>query len=239
MKEEHEGFDHLLLDDHVWAWRLAIFLWAVAGSLFIAMAIPPVRDAIFSMDEAIYDATFPIKIGIVTAAAWVLNFIGSGVFAWPLRIAVTIFLATRRRWEAVAAWVGALVLSEPFIWLLKNLYGRARPPEALVEVASDSFPSGHAIAGAVMAVGLVIAFVPAGAERRNMEVAAAGFALLMGASRMYLGAHYMTDVVSGVAFGAAAAVGAAVIVHRFYLRRFDREQSHAFEALQEQQGGPD
>jgi len=215
--------------------RFALVLWAVAGMLFVAFAIPPVRDVLFSMDEWIYDTTYPIKIGVLTAAAYTLNFIGSGLFAWPFRLLITLILAGKRRWDAVAAWLLALALSEPFIWSLKALYGRARPPEALVETVSASFPSGHAIGGAVMAVGLVIAFVPAGPARRNLELVAAGFALIMGGSRIYLGAHYFTDVLAGVAFGSAAAIGAAVLVHRFLLRRFVRHRQSALEALQARQ----
>jgi len=198
----------------------------------VAMAIPPIRDFVFEIDDWIYETTYPVKIGVLTAGAWFLNFIGGGIFAWPFRMVIAGILAAKKRWEAFYAWLLALALSEPFIWLLKNLYGRERPPEALVEATTGSFPSGHAIGGAVMAVGLVVAFIPAGPERRNLEVVAAGFAFIMGGSRMYLGAHYLTDVISGVAFGAAAAIGAAVIVHRFYVRRFIKEREEAFRVLQ-------
>ncbi len=232
VREEHQGLSHILVDDHEWAWRFALGLWAVAGFLFVLMTITPIRDVIFAMDDWIYETTYPVKIGVVTGLAWFLNFIGGGLFAWPFRTVIALILAAKKRWEAFYAWLLALALSEPFIWLLKNLYGRERPPEALVEATSGSFPSGHAIGGAVMAVGLVVAFVPAGPERRNLEIVAAGFAFVMGGSRMYLGAHYLTDVISGVAFGAAAAIGAAVIVHRSFLRRFIKEREVAYRVLQ-------
>ncbi len=238
-EEEHHGISHLLLDDHVWAWRFSLVLWAVAASLLIAVAIPPLRDAVFAADDWFYETTYPIKIGAVTTMARFLNFIGSGVFAWPFRAVVTVVLVSKRRWQAVAAWVLAIAVSEPFIWILKNAYGRERPPVALVEATSGSFPSGHAIGGAVIAVGLVVAFVPAGPARRNLEIVAAGFALFMGASRVYLGAHYLSDVVAGVAFGAAVAVGSAVVVHRFYLRRFVREREEALRVLQARRAGGD
>ncbi len=77
--------------------------------------------------------------------------------------------------------------------------------------------------------------MPAGPARRNLEITAAGFAFVMGASRIYLGAHYFTDVVAGVAFGAAAAIGAAVVVHRFYLHRFIKQREAAYRALQARQ----
>lgn len=231
-EEEHRFFDYLLLDDHALAWRFSLVLWAIALSLFVAIAIPPIRDVIFSFDEWFYDTTYPVKIPALTQVARFLNFVGSGVFVWPFRIIITLILVAKRRWPAVAAWVLAIAVSEPFIGLLKSAYGRARPPVALVEATSGSFPSGHAIGGAVMAVGLVIAFVPAGPTRRNLEVVAAGFALFMSASRVYLGAHFLSDVLAGVAFGSAIAIGAAVAVHRFYLRRFIRHREGALQSLQ-------
>lgn len=229
--EEHHGLGHLLVEDHEVAWRLALLLWAVAGFLLVAVAIPPLREVVFAVDEWFYETSYPTKIGAITVLAWVLNFLGGGVFAWVLRIFVTAVLVAKRRWESVAAWSLAIALSEPISWILKHLYGRERPPEALLEATSGSFPSGHSVTGAVVAVGLVIVLVPAGAERRNLEILAAGFAFIMGGSRIYLGAHYLADVIAGVAVGAAAAIGSAVVVHRFFLRRVKRLREEMYRRL--------
>lgn len=212
--DDHSALDHLLLTDHPRAVRVAVWLWALSGALFVVMAIPPLRDAVQSFDEAIYDAVYPVKWGPLTGLAEALNFLGGVWFVWPLRAAVTAYLWIRRRYVAMAAWLVPIVLSEPFIGLLKAAYDRPRPSVALVTSATGAFPSGHAIVGAVMALSLVIVFIPAGPQRRNLELAAAGFAFLMGASRLYLGAHWFTDVVAGIAFGAAAAIGGAALVQR-------------------------
>ena len=235
--EEHRVLSHLLLADHVWAWRSSLVLWAIAGSLLIAVAIPPIRDVVFAVDDWIYDTTYPIKFAALTKAALLLNFVGSGLFVWPFRAVITLVLASKKRWRAVAVWWLAIVVSEPFVWILKNAYGRERPPLALVDTASASFPSGHAIGGAVLAVGLVVAFVPAGPARRNMEVVAAAFALFMSASRVYLGAHFLSDVVAGVAFGAAVAIGAAVVVHRIVIRRYGDHRAEALGVHQASEAG--
>jgi membrane-associated phospholipid phosphatase len=129
-------------------------------------------------------------------------------------VVVAGYLGVRKRWPALWTWLLAIVLSEPAIGILKAAYDRARPAVALVEETTGAFPSGHAVAGSVVAISLVIVFVPAGPARRNLEMLAAAFALLMGASRLYLGAHWLTDVAAGLAFGAACAVGAAAIVQR-------------------------
>lgn len=214
---DHHGIEHLLLDDHRWAERVAVLLWAIAGLSFIAMAIPATRDALDEFDRWVYDATYPIKWDPLTAVSKGMAFLGSAFFVWPLRIVVAAVLYIKRRRAALSAWVLAIILSEPLIGILKAAYGRPRPPVALVDVTTGAFPSGHAVAGAVVAISLVIVLVQPGPARRNLEIAAAAFAFLMAGTRLYLGAHWLTDVFGGVALGAACAIGAAALVQR-YLR---------------------
>lgn len=204
---------HLLVVDHRVAWRVAVGLWLVALSLFVLVAIPASRDVIDRIDAAVYDAVFPFKVGVITALAYTLDFLGSAIFVWPVRAVATVWLVAQRRWAALSVWWLAIVLSEPAVGILKAAYDRPRPPESLVDVVTASFPSGHAVVGAVLAISLVVVLVPAGQRRRNLEIAAAAFALLMASSRVYLGAHWFSDVVAGVAFGAACAIFAAGAVH--------------------------
>ena len=218
---EHHVIEHLLLEDHRWAERVATLLWAIAGFSFIAMAIPATREVLDDFDRWFYDLTYPIKWGPLTAVSRTMAFLGSAWFVWPLRVVVAAVLFTKQRRAALSAWILAIVISEPLIGILKAAYGRPRPPVALVEETTGSFPSGHAVAGAVVALSLVIVFVQPGPARRNMEIAAAGFAVLMAGTRLYLGAHWLTDVFGGVALGAACAIGAAALVQRYIRARGD------------------
>jgi membrane-associated phospholipid phosphatase len=220
-RAEHRGIDHLILDDHRWAERIAIAAWIIAGTLFLGMAIEPTRGWLQSFDLWFHELTYPIKWGPLTAISYTLAFLGSALFVWPLRVVVSIFLAIRKRWVALGAWLMGIALSEPLIGLLKEAYGRARPTESLVVEVTGSFPSGHAVAGSVVALSLVIVLVPPGAARRNLKIAAADFAVLMAGSRIYLGAHWLTDVLAGVALGSACAIGGAAIVQRWFRRRRD------------------
>jgi len=215
----HSGMDHWILEDHQNAEKIAVGAWMVAGMLFLAMAIGPIRRSIDSFDLWFFELTYPIKWGPLTGLSYVMAFLGSATFVWPLRFLVTVALAVRRRWIAVSAWLAAIALSEPLIGLLKALYDRPRPPQHLVDEITASFPSGHAIAGSVVALSLVIVLVPPGPARRNLEMAAAAFAFVMAGSRIYLGAHWLTDVCAGVALGAACAVGGAALAQRWFRAR--------------------
>jgi undecaprenyl-diphosphatase len=62
------------------------------------------------------------------------------------------------------------------------------------------------MAGAATALALVLAFLPAGPRRRKWEWFAVGFAFVMAFSRVYLHAHWFSDVVAGVLLGASVAL---------------------------------
>jgi undecaprenyl-diphosphatase len=134
-------------------------------------------------------------------------------------IGVAIYLIFRKRWEGLGFWILAMLTSQLLIGPVKTLYGRPRPPLPLVETTGFSFPSGHSVAGAAVAISLVIVLVPAGPKRRNLEILAGLFAFVMALTRVYLRAHWLSDTAGGAALGAAVAVGAAAFVHWYVDRR--------------------
>jgi len=148
----------------------------------------------------------------LTVIAKVFNILGLVYVTLPARIAVAGLLALRRRWWQLAAFTAAVVVSEVMIGLLKGIYGRARPPDSLVVTTGTSFPSGHAVAASATVVAAVIALAPPGRRRAWWALAAMAFSILMGLSRAYLGAHWLSDAVAGILLGTACAVVTAVIV---------------------------
>lgn len=93
-------------------------------------------------------------------------------------------------------------------WGLKLLVGRNRPPDALVEVLSASFPSGHAMGSMATYVAAAALAVPG----NTRALGAAGLvALLVGYSRMALGVHYLSDVAAGWLLGLLLVKAAVVL----------------------------
>ena len=214
--------DNPLLRNHIAVLRIALVLWAAAASLFVLMAVPSTRDAVQSIDDAVRRAAVAAEWGPAVDLAKVLNVLGSGLVTIPIRIAVALWLGFRRRFEALTVWVMAIAISEPALTILKSAYGRARPPGSLVKTTGFSFPSGHAVAGTVIALSLVIVFVRVGAARRNLEILAAVFVFLMALSRVYVRAHWLTDAAAGVALGAAVTLMVAAVAHEVNDRIFAR-----------------
>lgn len=107
----------------------------------------------------------------------------------------------------IAGLAGGVVLSEG----LKAVFERARPPAdyQAVETLNASFPSGHALLSTVFYLTVAVMMTRAFPRRRlKAYVLGVGiaFALLVGLTRVYLGAHWASDVLAGWCVGAAWAM---------------------------------
>jgi undecaprenyl-diphosphatase len=152
-----------------------------------------------------------IRNVILSGVARALNVIGGGYVTIPLRAVVALWLTLRRRWRALGAWVLTWVGAEVLLTAAKAYLHRGRPPNALVAITGYSFPSGHAVAAAATAVALVLVLVPWGPGRRKWEAIAVLFAFVMAFSRVYLNAHWLSDVVAGVLLGTGVALSSAAL----------------------------
>jgi undecaprenyl-diphosphatase len=215
-----------LLNDHR---RAGLYTAAIlAGLIFMLIGVGrhPTADApvttfgpIGRFDQAVYDAIVPDRETVVTDVAKVFDIAGQGIVTIPLRIALLAVLLWRRRWPAAIAFATAWALSEIVVDVLKPWYARGRPPDPIVGISGYSFPSGHATAGAAIAVAIVLAFVRPGHTRRVWVSLAILFSFLMAFTRVYLGAHWFSDVLSGVLLGSAAALGSFALVQSIRHRR--------------------
>lgn len=109
--------------------------------------------------------------------------------------------------------------------LLKNVFERARPDLVvhLVEVSSTSFPSGHAMNAAVtyLTLGTLLARAEQARTVRIYLISVAiTLTLLIGASRVYLGVHWPSDVLAGWCVGATWAM-----LCSFAARRLQRSRT--------------
>lgn len=187
--------------------------------LAILVALDRRHSVVQAADDRWLSWMAAIRAPWLTRVAEVMSFLGGPLVMVPLRLVVIGALAWRRRWLQLTAFVGATVTSELCIGPLKALIDRPRPPGALIETTSASFPSGHAIAASVTAIGLVVVLVPAACRRAHWTIIAAAFATVMAMSRTYLGAHWATDVVAGACLGTGLAVAWAAALELGRSRR--------------------
>jgi membrane-associated phospholipid phosphatase len=189
-----------------------VFVFVAVGRHPESLAPTTTLPFVGEWDLMVFHWTDDVRNQVLTSLAQFLNVLGGGLVTIPLRIGVSVWLIVRTRWRALATWLLTWAVAELVLAAAKPFFHRGRPPDPLAEVVGFSFPSGHAVAGAATAVALVLVLLPAGPKRRRWELAAVAFAFVMALSRVYLQAHWFSDVVAGVLLGAGVALGSAGLV---------------------------
>lgn len=131
----------------------------------------------------------------------IITFLGSGIFITALTLVSITILAARAEWQAfkylTAVMIGAVGMETG----LKLIVHRSRPDEVFANTmpSSYSFPSGHALFAMAFYSGVAMIFVPRlnAIVRPSFWVVAVLLIILIGASRIFLGVHYPTDVLGG------------------------------------------
>jgi membrane-associated phospholipid phosphatase len=195
---------------------------AVTAVVFALVADHGMLARIQRLDDAWLRLMISGRAPPLTAIAKAFNVLGLVYVTLPVRIVLAGFLAVRRRWWHLGAFAAAIVLSEVLIGSLKGIYDRTRPPGSLVATSGASFPSGHAIAASVTVVAAVIALVPPGRRRTWWGAAAVAFSIVMGLSRAYLAAHWLSDATAGILLGTSCALVTALVADQLQRRHNER-----------------
>jgi undecaprenyl-diphosphatase len=205
--------DPQMLANHrrAFVWSLGLLAGCVASLFVVGRHAPELAPLTTVRFIGRFDATMhawmvDIRNTPLTGVSKALNWLGGGVVTIPVRAAAVLVLAIRRRWARCIAFALTWATSELALSGLKAWFHRGRPPNPLVVISGYSFPSGHAVAAAATGVALVLAFFPAGERRRRWEWLAVAFTFVMSMSRVYLSAHWFSDVVAGTLLGAGIAI---------------------------------
>lgn len=175
---------------------------------FVVLAMMVVAHAAFPFDRPIQLFLHALANPAADRIARWLAFVGYGLGVLPFDALLVAALAIRRRLRdaafALAALGGSLMLDEA----MKAAFARPRPALwAAAEIQhGPGFPSGHAMADATLAA-VIVLLAWRTKWRWPLLVAFGAFAVVVGASRIYLGVHYPSDVLAGWCAGIACATG--------------------------------
>jgi undecaprenyl-diphosphatase len=172
-------------------------------------------DPLVAVDVKIYVALQTIRFPLLDSLMVAASELGDAAVTVPVILVVLAWLVWQRRLRSAAYWISAVVFAQLFVVTLKFFMHRARPSLMYEGLQGFSFPSNHATLS-VVTYGF-LAFFVASAEgnvaRRCIATATALFILLISFSRLYLGAHWFSDVLAGLSFGVAWIAIAAVLHH--------------------------
>lgn len=161
------------------------------------------------LDSAALAAMVAMRTDTLTAAMRAITLLGEWYVVLPAAALIVFHLSRRRLARDASALALAVGGTATAVVVLKELIARPRPPASLqlVHELGYSFPSWHAAIAAAFWGWLAIAALRHINRGAGCALAVSGCALLVlaiGFSRLYLGAHYLSDVIGGFLLGTLA-----------------------------------
>ena len=195
------------------AGRLSLWLGgaALAFLIFVRITRELIEGDFRALDSAILLTVAKARTPWLTIAAVDMTALGSITLVVLFSaFTLVVLLVLRDRpgaLQLLAASAGAGILT----LVTKNIIERIRPEEAqqLIVVSGFSYPSGHSVSTSALYLTIAIIagrYVQHSGARAAIFMAVSAVLIMVGASRVYLGVHYATDVVSGISLGAAWAL---------------------------------
>jgi undecaprenyl-diphosphatase len=203
----------------LFAHRRFRFWLMIAGIVVALLGFEEVADDVFydplegdfearEFDRSVSVLVSRFRTPALTQVMTDLTALGSISVVLTLFLVLTSVLATYRDFRGLSYL--SIVLIGAGLWplLLKSYFGRERPPQMdrLVEVASLSFPSGHSFGASAVYMGLAYyatQYTRSWAHEIFFYCLGAVLICVVGVSRVYLGAHFPTDVIAGLCGGIA------------------------------------
>jgi len=187
------------------AWSIVAFPSAVAFGFLLWGVLA--HNGLTLADQEVATFVASHRVGWLTPVIQVVTWVGSSFFIIPVGIAVGGYLWLRHHtWRPLVMMAAAFLGAAGLYDIVKPAVGRARPPAVLQVGGPDvgnAFPSGHATQTisfyGMLAAVLIIWYAPR--HPRPFVIGAALVTLVVGASRLYLGVHWLTDVLGGYALG--------------------------------------
>jgi len=179
---------------------LAACLLAIGWAWFALLAMVLGNDGPLRIDEAVYAAMATLRNPLADRLMAALATLGDARVLLPAIGAVLAWLLLRRRWIAAAYWLAALAFGWALTAGLDAWIDMPRPPGA---PAGFGFPS-IAVTTATIALGffaVLIARALPGRRRVWPYVVGGALATTIGFARLYLGAHWLSDIVGGMLLG--------------------------------------
>lgn len=202
-------------------YRTIVVIFTVCTAIFALLAWQvQTRGPVVELDQRIADALhtsaepwgiFPLKL---------ITFFGEFAALTTLAVLAAVVLVRAKAHGLAIGWVFAMIGTGVLNDLLKRAFARPRPSfaEPILIANGFSFPSGHSMGTMVAVTMLTYAMFRWVSDTKGRRAAvglAVSWTLTMGFSRMYLGVHYLSDVIAGFAAGGAWSCVCMAVLERW------------------------
>ena len=210
-------------NDHRDTYALRLVIAAVLLAIFIADLILMLNGMTEGIDESVgsalrslrNDALNPIVIALTTMGTWKVI----------VAIGIVLFVLDMVKWRKlnVPLGIGACLIDLGLYLVLKPLIARERPDTALWLLIERgySFPSGHTM-NSCFCYGMMIYLLLRNSHSRPLTIVGTCLLSLLiaiiGLSRVFLGVHYITDVIAGASLGTSMLMVFTILIDEYLLR---------------------
>ena len=183
--------------------------------LFLQLAAGIVTGQSFAnLDISVFKIMRAIRNAPADQIMVIITMLGDWPVMLALSAAMLVWLAWRRAWREAVALLAVIAITKLFAVAIKDWMQRPRPLELTGMTEAFSFPSGHATMSAVV-FGVLAVLTSQSLGRWGRAIAftlAFMTSIVIAYSRVYLGAHWLSDVLAGLLFGGVmtAAFGMAI-----------------------------
>lgn len=212
--EEASGFRRWLGGN---AWRFVLLFLGVLAPLaiFVELAEEVHELETFHVDESLLWRMHAWHGPALDQAVVLVTRLGYEWFLVPADVLIPLALLLRRRWREACFTALAFAGSALLNLATKQFFQRDRPTlwESIAPEPTYSFPSGHAMGSMTFACAIILLTWNT-RWRWPVLAAAISFAVLVSASRIYLGVHYPSDILAGWCAAIAWVVGCYLVLFR-------------------------
>jgi len=155
------------------------------------------------IDLTLYRALQSLRTPLADDIMATLTLLGSNLFLAIVTLSTAVWLVQKRCWSALRHWFGAIALVTVLVYGLKILLAVPRPEMIQHSLSSFAFPSAHT-AMATVVYGLLAVILNRDLRiplRRKIYVLVALLITSIAFTRLYLGAHWLSDVLAGLLLG--------------------------------------
>lgn len=203
--------------------RSLVAIGVIAAAAFVTLTVIVTANSSLAFDSRAFATAYDLRAPWLTSVARVITTLGLIAVVGPALVAGAALLIARKDRTRAGALVAGGALTWVTVWITKSIVDRPRPPRPLVHTAGQSYPSAHA-ANSVGWLALAIALaavIPARGARIAVIAVGALVTVLVGLSRIYLRAHFASDVLAGYALAVAMYVLTAIVVIAPRARKVD------------------
>lgn len=181
---------------------LALSTVALLGFAVMAVALPWFQH----IDQVVSNRLFGLREPAMDHLFLAFSLLGDRPALCVISAFITLWLLLRREWHTLLHVLAATALAFALPMLMKHLFQTPRPHFLMESPPSYAFPSGHAFS-AVLCWGFLYIVVARQLDRELrpwLLAFALGVIVLTSASRIYLGVHWLSDIIGGLSLGVAA-----------------------------------